>query len=233
LQVVISARFVHHRLCPADFLRGGNFRPVRPVSSTAHVTHDDRRLIAEVLAGNTAAFGELVVRYQDRLFNVAYRVLDNADDAADVVQDVFVNAYTSLKSFKGDSELFTWLYRIAFNTAISHKRRRRGVVRIDGHGDDGGIDPEDRSTDTAPEADLERSEDERVLAEAMAKLSPEHRGVLVLKDIDGLKYEEIAEVTGVPIGTVRSRLHRARLELKGLLDPDQVGMTDGGGERAE
>jgi RNA polymerase sigma-70 factor (ECF subfamily) len=207
---------------------------VRPVSFAGHVTHDDRRLIAEVLAGNTAAFGELVVRYQDRLFNVAYRVLDNADDAADVVQDVFVNAYQSLKSFKGDSELFTWLYRIAFNTAISFKRRRRGMVRLDGHGggDDGrgGIDPEDRSTDTAPEADMERSEDERVLGEAMAKLSPEHRTVLVLKDIDGLKYEEIAEVMGVPIGTVRSRLHRARLELKGLLDPDQVGLVDSGGQ---
>jgi RNA polymerase sigma-70 factor, ECF subfamily len=197
------------------------------------VNHDDRRLIAEVLAGNTAAFGELVARYQDRLFNVAYRVLDNADDAADVVQDVFVNAYTSLRAFKGDSELFTWLYRIAFNTAISFKRRRRGVVRIDGSGD-GGLDPEDRSLDTAPEAGLERTEDERVLGEAMAKLSAEHRTVLVLKDIDGLKYEEIADVMGVPIGTVRSRLHRARLELKSLLDPDAVGLVDAGGtEQAE
>ena len=80
---------------------------------------------------------------------------------------------------------------------------------------------------------MERTEDERVLSEAMAKLSPEHRTVLVLKDIDGLKYEEIAEVMGVPIGTVRSRLHRARLELKGLLDPDQVGLIDRGGEQAE
>lgn len=198
------------------------------------MNHDDRRLIAEVLAGNSAAFGELVTRYQDRLFNVAYRVLDNADDAADVVQDVFVNAYTSLKTFKGDSELFTWLYRIAFNTAISFKRRRRGVVRIDAGGEDGGLDPEDRSTDTAPEAGMERTEDERVLAEAMAKLSPEHRTVLVLKDIDGLKYEEIADAMGVPIGTVRSRLHRARLELKSLLDPDEVGLVDAGGsEQAE
>lgn len=195
------------------------------------MNQDDRRLIAEVLDGNTAAFGELVRRYQDRLFNVAYRVLDNADDAADVVQDVFVNAYQSLGAFKGDSELFTWLYRIAFNTAISFKRRRR-AVRLDA--EEGGFDPPDRSLDTAPEAGLERSEDERVLAAAMAKLSPEHRAVLVLKDIDGRKYEDIAEVMGVPIGTVRSRLHRARLELKSLLDPDEVGLVDAGGaERAE
>lgn len=198
------------------------------------MNHDDKRLITEVLAGNTAAFGELVGRYQDRLFNVAYRVLDNPDDAADVVQDVFVNAYQSLGAFKGDSELFTWLYRIAFNTAISFKRRRR-AVRLDGGRDgDGGIDPEDRSVDNTPEAGLERTEDERVLADAMAKLSPEHRAVLVLKDIDGLKYEEIAEAMGVPIGTVRSRLHRARLELKSLLDPDAVGLVDAGGaEKAD
>ena len=192
------------------------------------MNHDDRRLIAEVLAGNAEAFGELVGRYQDRLFNVAYRVLDNPDDAADVVQDVFVNAYQSLKAFKGESELFTWLYRIAFNTAISFKRRRRGVVRLDPTGD-AGLDPPDRSAASVPAANIERSEDERVLAEAMAKLSPEHRTVLVLKDIDGLKYEEIADVMKVPIGTVRSRLHRARLELKSLLDPDAVGLIDAGG----
>lgn len=197
------------------------------------MNHDDRRLIAEVLAGNSAAFGELVLRYQDRLYNVAYRVLGNADDAADVVQDVFVNAYQSLSAFKGDSELFTWLYRIAFNTAISFKRRRRGVLRLDGYGDgEGSYDPPDRATDTAPDAGMERSEDERVLTDAIAKLSGEHRTVLVLKDLDGLKYEEIAEVMGVPIGTVRSRLHRARLELKSLLDPDEVGLVDAGGTEA-
>ncbi len=200
------------------------------------MNHDERRLIADVLAGNSAAFAELVKRYQDRLFTVAYRVLGNADDAADAVQDVFLNAYQSLRGFKGDSELFTWLYRIAFNTAISAKRKRRGVVRLDSYGagrygsaDEGGLDPADRSTDSAPDAALERTEDERVLAEAVAKLSPEHRAVLVLKDIDGLKYEEIAEVMEVPIGTVRSRLHRARLELKGLLDPARVGLLDSGG----
>jgi RNA polymerase sigma-70 factor (ECF subfamily) len=193
------------------------------------VNQDDQRLIAEVLAGRSAAFEELVRRYQDRLFNVASRVVDNADDAADVVQDVFVSAYQSLAGFKGESEFFTWLYRIAFNTAISFKRRKKAAVSLDGRGgSDPGIEPLDRSLDAAPDAGLERTEDERVLADAIAKLSPEHRSVLVLKDIDGLKYEEIAETMGVPIGTVRSRLHRARLELRTLLDPDAVGLTDAG-----
>ena len=88
---------------------------------------DDRRLIAECLKGRTASFGDLVRRYQDRLFNAVYRVLDNTEDTHDVVQEAFLNAYQSLNSFKGDSEFFTWLYRIAFNAAITLKRKRRTV----------------------------------------------------------------------------------------------------------
>jgi len=189
------------------------------------VNPDDRRLISEALAGRTASFGELVLRYQDRLFHVANRVVTNPDDALDVVQDTFVSAYQSLASFKGDAEFFTWLYRIAFNTAISAKRRKRVAISLDSVTNEyeSGIDPEDRAADTAPDAAMERSEDERMLAAAIAKLSPEHRTVLLMKDIDGLKYEDIAEVMRVPIGTVRSRLHRARLELRNLLDPASVG----------
>ena len=192
---------------------------------------DDRRLISEALAGRTASFGELVLRYQDRLYHVANRILDNPDDALDVVQDAFVNAYQSLASFKGDAEFFTWLYRIAFNTAISAKRRKRPAVSLDaGTGRDGapGLDPEDRTADAAPGAAMERTEDERMLAEAVAKLSPEHRGVLLMKDIDGLKYEDIAEAMGVPIGTVRSRLHRARCDLRNLLEPGSVEIIEQG-----
>lgn len=192
------------------------------------MNHDDRRLIREAVAGDTASFGELVRRYQDRLYNIAYRVVGNPDDAADVVQDAFVSAYQSLASFKGDSEFFTWLYRIAFNTAISQKRKKRPTASIDGGtpGRDGetGYDPEDVSTDTAPDAMMSRTEDERVLTAAIAKLSDEHRTVLVLKDIDGEKYEDIATALGIPIGTVRSRLHRARLELRNLIDPQSVGL---------
>jgi len=201
------------------------------------VNPDDRRLIAEALAGRTSSFGELVLRYQDRLFHVANRVVDNPDDAMDVVQDTFVSAYQSLSSFKGDAEFFTWLYRIAFNTAISAKRRKRPTISLNagvglgktdktGKTDVTGIDPEDRAADIAPDAAMERSEDEQQLATAIAKLSPEHRAVLLMKDIDGLKYEDIAEAMRVPIGTVRSRLHRARLELRNLLDPGSVGAVE-------
>jgi RNA polymerase sigma-70 factor (ECF subfamily) len=182
------------------------------------VNTDDRRLIAECLQGRRAAFGELVRRYQDRLYNAVYRVVDNPDDAYDVVQDAFLNAYQSLNSFKGDSEFFTWLYRIAFNTAISLKRKRRLILSLDGPKEHEAMsEPADASEFSKPETGIERSEEEARLQGALNRLSPEHRAVLVLKDIDGQKYEEIAEVLGVPIGTIRSRLHRARLELRELL----------------
>lgn len=182
---------------------------------------DDRRLIADCLGGRRDAFGDLVSRYQARLYNAAIRLVDNPEDAADVVQDAFLNAYQSLHSFKGDAEFFTWLYRIAFNTAISLKRKKRAAVSLDAAGLDGGIEPDDPSDYVKPGLALERSEDERQLQDAIARLSHEHREVLLLKDIEGLKYEDIAEVLGVPIGTIRSRLHRARLELRDLLQPDQ------------
>jgi RNA polymerase sigma-70 factor, ECF subfamily len=176
------------------------------------VNTDDRRLISECLAGHTAAFGELVRRYQDRLFNAVLRVVDTADDAADVVQDAFLNAYQSLNSFKGDSEFFTWLYRIAFNAAISLRRKKKAVLSFDGGDARAATEPVDPSEFTRPGVALERSEED-----AQLRLSPEHRVVLVLKDLEGQKYEDIAAVLDVPIGTVRSRLHRARMELRDLL----------------
>jgi RNA polymerase sigma-70 factor (ECF subfamily) len=181
------------------------------------VNTDDRRLIAESLAGQTPAFGQLVRRYQDRLFNAVLRVVDQPEDAADVVQDAFLNAYQSLNSFKGDSEFFTWLYRIAFNAAISLRRKRKAVLSFDGSPDTK-AEPADASEFARPGSALERLEEDAQLMAALARLSPEHRAVLVLKDLEGQRYEDIAAVLDVPIGTVRSRLHRARLELRGLLD---------------
>ncbi len=184
---------------------------------------DDQRLIAECLAGNQAAFGVLVRRYQDRLYNTVYRLVDNAEDALDVVQEAFFNAYQSLDSFQGGSAFFTWLYRIAVNTAISLKRKRRVLVRLDG-GRDGEttIEPLDPSDLSRPEHALEQAEQERRVQQALARLSPEHRAVLVMKDMEGQKYENMAEALQVPIGTIRSRLHRARLELREILEKDEL-----------
>lgn len=185
---------------------------------------DDRRLIAECLEGRRDSFGELVSRYQSRLYNAALRLVDTPEDAADVVQDAFLNAFQSLRSFKGDAEFFTWMYRIAFNVAVSLKRKKKATLSLDAGrngalGREHTLEPEDPSEVVKPGAALERSEEERQLHSALARLSAEHRDVLVMKDIDGLKYEEIADVLKVPIGTIRSRLHRARFELRELLEP--------------
>ena len=179
---------------------------------------DDNRLIADCRDGNTAAFGELVSRYQDRLFNSVLRLTDNAEDARDVVQEAFLHAYQSLHSFKGDALFFTWLYRIAVNTAISMKRKKRVVLRIQPAGEGGNaIEPLDPSETNRPGHAIEMAEEERRVHEALAKLSTEHRAVLVMKDMEGMKYEAMAEVLGVPVGTIRSRLHRARLEMRDIL----------------
>lgn len=181
---------------------------------------DERRLIAEALKGRTESFGQLVLRYQDRLYHAALRIADTPEDAYDVVQDAFLNAYQSLSSFKGDAEFFTWLYRIAFNAAISQKRKRKNTTSLDaGRNGKPIAEPVDDSHGIVPGSTMEQGEEESKLHEAIRKLSIEHRAVLIMKDLEGMKYEEIAEIVGVPIGTVRSRLHRARLDLRSLLDP--------------
>lgn len=181
------------------------------------VNADDDRLIAECLQGRSAAFGPLVERYQDRLFNSVLRLVNDPEDARDVVQEAFLSAYQALGSFKGDSQFFTWLYRIAVNTAITFRRKKKAVVRLYADDDQSGLDPADEDEAGRPGFLLEMAEREQKVHEALNRLSSEHRTVLVLKDMDGRKYEEMAEVLGVPIGTIRSRLHRARLELREIL----------------
>src|SRR5262245_41026664 len=198
---------------PIPFLR-------RQTPRTCSVRVDDDRLIADCLQGRTEAFGDLVARYQDRLYNTVYRLLDNAEDARDVVQDSFLHAYQALDTFKGDSLFFTWLYRIAMNAAISFKRKQRMVLSLN-PGQEGGVDPVDSSESVQPEHGLQRAEEERRVQNALNRLSAEHRAVLIMKDMEGEKYETMADVLGVPIGTIRSRLHRARMELRSLLEQDE------------
>jgi len=186
------------------------------------VNVDDHRLISSCLEGDTAAFGVLVTRYQDRLYNTVYRLVANAEDARDVVQETFLSAYQSLAAFKGDSLFFTWLYRIAINNAISMKRKQRAVLRLTSGLETGAVaEPADRSEATQPGRAMEMAEDERRVHRALNRLSAEHRTVLVLKDMEGRKYEEMAEILEVPIGTIRSRLHRARMEMRDILLADE------------
>jgi RNA polymerase sigma-70 factor (ECF subfamily) len=176
---------------------------------------DDASLIAATLAGDNAAFGRLVGMYQDRLYNSLLRVV--GEDAADIVQDAFVQAYVKLDSFRGSAAFYTWLYRIAFNLAMSHARRRRSPASLEGMKADWGSEPVDGQP--APEVNIERRENVEMVQAALAELSAEYRAILVLREIDGRRYDEIAEILEMPVGTVRSRLFRARLALRDQLAP--------------
>jgi RNA polymerase sigma-70 factor (ECF subfamily) len=180
--------------------------------------NDDAQLIDETLAGHSAAFGQLVLKYQDRLYNtVVHSFLGNsgagnAEDARDVVQEAFVQAFLKLDTFQHSSAFYTWLYRIAFNVAASHRRRRRPTLSVEYARETSGLEPMDDGDD--PTERLEQKECCRQVRQAIGQLSEEHRMVLVLREIDGCCYETIASILELPIGTVRSRLHRARLQLR-------------------
>jgi RNA polymerase sigma-70 factor (ECF subfamily) len=178
---------------------------------------DDAPLIEATLAGDSAAFGQLVGRYQDRLYNSLFRVLGSAEDARDIVQDAFVQAYLKLKTFRGSSAFYTWLYRIAFNLAMSHARKARPTVSLDWQKAGHGAEPVDGQP--GPDAGLAHRERVELVHAALAGLSAEYRQILVLRELEGCRYDEIAEILELPAGTVRSRLFRARVQLRDQLAP--------------
>jgi len=173
---------------------------------------DDAQLIEQTLAGKPTAFEELVRKYQDRLYNTLVHVVGCPEDALDAVQEAFVQAFLKLDTFQQSSAFYTWLYRIAFNKAVSQGRRKKPTLSVEHVRESSGMEPID--TQPGPHDQAERDERRRQVQEAIAGLTEEHRSVLVLREIDGCCYETIAEMLDVPIGTVRSRLHRARLELR-------------------
>ena len=177
--------------------------------------NDDTQLIAETLAGQPAAYGQLVQKYQDRLYNTVVHVVGCAEDARDVVQEAFVQAFVKLDTFHRTSAFYTWLYRIAFNVAISRGRRKCPSVSVEQTREATGREPVDQRE--GPSQQVEQEERCRQVREAIARLSEEHRAVVILREIDGCCYETIAEILDLPVGTVRSRLHRARLELRDQL----------------
>jgi len=184
------------------------------------VNKPDHEIIADCLQGQTHAFGELVVRYQNRLYNSLSHMLESVEDAHDVTQDTFVHAFVKLHTFRGQSAFYSWLFRIALNSAASHRRKgRRTAVSLDASRDQTGFEPTDTHPETPPGSHLEIVERQTLVQRALEQLTPEYRTVLVLKEMEGFSYEEIAAVVECPIGTVRSRIHRARIELKSRLEP--------------
>lgn len=172
----------------------------------------EQELIRDALAGDGASFCQLVERFQGRLYNSMLNIVGSHDEAEDVVQDSFVQAYLKLDSFQGNSKFFTWLYRIAFNNALSRQRRRRPEMSIDQCRELTGHDPEDRVE--APDEPLLRDERVNLVHAALRMLTDQHRHILILREMEELSYEEIAELLVINIGTVRSRIARARTQLK-------------------
>jgi len=167
-----------------------------------------------------AAFEELVYRYQDRIFNLVYRLVGDFHDACDLTQETFLKAFQGLGGFRGKASFFTWLYRIAVNSALSlRKRSRHGALKTSNWANDGETASNYANPDQPDEparAALAKEQME-LIEQAIASLQEELRVVVILRDIEELDYSGIAHVLEIPRGTVKSRLHRARLELRAKL----------------
>ncbi len=176
---------------------------------------DDAQLIDESLTGKSDSFGQLVQEYQGRLFNTMVHVTGSRKEAEEVVQEAFVQTYVKREMFAGKSTFFTWLYRVAFNISVSRRQRKRPEAPVESIREAGGNEPTD-DAETA-EQNAERREREAQVYVALDQLSDEHRSILVLREMEGCCYQTIAEVLELPVGTVLSRLHRARSQLRDLL----------------
>jgi RNA polymerase sigma-70 factor (ECF subfamily) len=183
----------------------------------------DLILVREARGGDTHAYGELVRRYQDRVYGLIYGLIQNHDDALDLTQDVFLRAHTSLQRFREDSVFYTWLYRIALNACIDFKRRKKRFSEpfsLDGALlGEAGFEPPDRRPSSQPDRALENKELGRLLRRAIAGLPEPLRIAVVLHDVVGLQQKEIAALLNCPIGTVKSRIQRGRYELRVKLLP--------------
>jgi RNA polymerase sigma factor (sigma-70 family) len=184
-------------------------------------------LVRRVQEGEVAAFDQLVTKYRERVYAVVYNMTSNREDASDLTQDAFIKAFQSINRFQGQSSFFTWLYRIAVNSTLTHLRKAKLRTFFSFEK----INEDDKTTEILAQLTDKKGADRDVyvrelqekLNEAMQKLSIKHRTVVTLFEIDGLSHEEIAEVVGCSVGTVRSRLHYAKqllqAELQSYLRP--------------
>ena len=172
---------------------------------------DDTKLIEATLRGESSAFGQLVQKYQDRLYNTLVHLTGNHEDASDLVQETFVQAFVKLDTFRHSSTFYTWLYRIAFNQTASHYRRKKPATSLDKVRESTGCEPVEPNP--GPHEQLEQQERGVQVREAMTQLTEEHRTILILREVEGCSYETIALMLNIRVGTVRSRLSRARMQM--------------------
>jgi RNA polymerase sigma-70 factor (ECF subfamily) len=182
----------------------------------------DLALVAQVQQGDKKAFDVLVARYQHRIIKLVSRFVRDRDEAMDVAQDAFIKAYRALPGFRGDSAFYTWLYRIAINTAKNHlaslARRPREADVTDSDGEEISVEELQRDDET-PEKTLQVEQMKQIIFETIESLPPDLRTAILLREMDGLSYEDIAQAMNCPVGTVRSRIFRAREVIDGKLKP--------------
>lgn len=185
----------------------------------------DAELVLRAQRGDPSAFGELVVKYQDRVYNTCYRMCHNHADALDLTQSAFLKALEALPRFQVRARFFTWLFRIAVNLTLSHHRaqRRRPTLSLRHFDDDDGrrFEPAAPDGNHEPSRHAEQVELHRRLAAALDHLDEEFRAAVVLRDVEGLDYPTIAEILQVPVGTVKSRIHRGRMMLRDLVEQEE------------
>ncbi len=180
---------------------------------------NEKELIRKILKGEKELFSLFIREYENQIYSLCISIVKNREEAIDLVQDTFYLAFKNLSSFKGNSKFSTWLYRIAYNLSISRVRRKNNLLSLDSVFEDGKeVDIEDETSDIWLSIDEE--EIKRMIEEGMKKLKPWERAIIELRDIKNLNYDEIAEVLGIPMGTVKSRLNRARNHLKKIIEKE-------------
>ncbi len=221
----------------APFFGVSEMRPARAQAKAQNVEDVDLSLVERLREGDRSAFRKLVERYQQRLVAAALGVVGNYQDAEDVAQEAFLKAFRNIGSFRGQSSFYTWIYRITLNLAIdlSRKAYRRSERSFE---DSAAGNPEYSSKDgdggfsahaEQPDEQLHRAEIRQRFLRALSELSPQHRAVIVLREIDGLSYAEISDLVACSKGTVMSRLHHARKRLQKALEeylPDDIPESD-------
>ena len=192
-----------------------------PVPSNPAAPVEDLILVQNAQQGDVAAYDELVRRYQERIYSTIYHMTSNHEDAVDLAQETFIKGFQALRSFKGDSSFYTWVYRIAVNKTINFVKQRKNKTHLSLNDLDFNAehDPDLVAlvSDKTPRRDAGLAELQGKLNAAMQKLSPPHRLVVTLHDIQGLPHEEIARIMDCNVGTVRSRLFYARQQLQAYL----------------
>jgi len=187
--------------------------------SSLAVRARDNRLVSRTLVGDDEAFEELVRLYYDRLRAMVFHHLHREDDLDDALQDIFLRAYQALPRFRKRSNFYTWLFRIASNYCVDRLRKRRiETVSLNGAEERDAIEARLPQAPESPEEKLTSSERIRLVRQALLRLDPMHQTIIVLRELEGLSYEEIMESLNIGMGTVKSRLARARAELKRILE---------------